>query len=187
MRPLPTCIALCLALLSACTSAPVLSDIALADEHGMQTTLPLGATRFTVVYFLSPQCPLCISYVGSFKALSARFADEGVTFVGVFSGPWTDRSEIAAYKRRHTLEFAMLRDPELRLAHALQATVTPEAFLLDSIGNVLYAGSIDNWVNALGKKKQEVTHHHLADAISAALEGRPISPRRTTAIGCLIE
>ncbi|MGI8893468.1 MAG: redoxin domain-containing protein, partial [Bacteroidia bacterium] len=80
-----------------------------------------------------------------------------------------------------------LADPDKELTRYLKATITPEAFLLDSEKNILYSGRIDNWATALGVKRQITTSHDLDNAIESFINNRQIDIRKTEAIGCLIE
>lgn len=142
---------------------------------------------FTVILFLSPECPLCLNYTLNLRNLREDFSSEKVQFVGVFSGKWFSAEEVRGFRTRYALAFPMLFDDHLALAKQLDATVTPEVFLLDSTGRVLYSGAIDNWVTDLGKKKLEVTEDYLSDAITSALEGEKVKVKKTRAVGCLIE
>lgn len=81
----------------------------------------------------------------------------------------------------------MLLDDGNKLAEVLGATITPEAFVLNSKSEVLYSGKIDNWVNELGNKKLEVSEHYLKNALIAWRYGKPIDPKHTEPKGCLIE
>ncbi|HMO87344.1 MAG TPA: redoxin domain-containing protein, partial [Lacipirellulaceae bacterium] len=52
--------------------------------------------------------------------------------------------EIAAFARRHGIEFPILKDPGARVADLFGATRTPEAFVLDGQRVVRYRGRIDD-------------------------------------------
>lgn len=174
-------------LLASCSNERPLADIVLSDLKGAQSHIDLSSHPLTVIAFLSPECPLCISYSRNLRAINEAFAAQQISFVGVFAGKWFAPQEVRAFATKYELPFLMLLDADNSLATQLGATITPEVFLLNSQGEILYSGSIDNRMNALGKMKQEVTAHYLDDAIAAALNGREISPAKTTAIGCLIE
>jgi peroxiredoxin len=169
-----------------CGKEPI-SSIPLRDLDEQAARIDPSKSPFTVILFLSPECPLCLNYTLNLKELQEDFPSEKVRLVGVFSGKWFSAEEVREFRTRYALAFPMLFDDHLALAKLLDATVTPEVFLLDSTGRVLYSGAIDNWVNDLGKKKLEVTEHYLRDAISAALEWEKVNVRKTRAVGCLIE
>lgn len=176
-----------LPLICGCGGRLAVDQIPLRSLDGESVQIDLSRSTCTVVYFLSPECPLCINYTRNLKQLASDFSSEQVQFIGVFSGKWFSADEVKEYRTKYGLPFQMLMDSDLSLAQLLDATVTPEAFLLDSSGRVLYSGAIDNWMNALGRKKLEVTEHHLHDAITATLAGQKVVVNRTKAVGCLIE
>ena len=76
------------------------------------------------------------------------------------------------------------------LVKALNATVTPEAFVLrmDENGGytVIYQGSVNNLYGSVGNRRQNVTEHHLRDAIRSASAGEAIEVPRRTPFGCFI-
>ncbi len=73
------------------------------------------------------------------------------------------------------------------LTNFLNASVTPECFLLDSNLNILYNGLIDDWIKELGRKRQNIDNNYLEDALSAYLKNKEILNKETKAIGCIIE
>ena len=77
-------------------------------------------------------------------------------------------------------------DGDRRIANRAKATVTPQAVVIDSNGEIRYRGRIDNFYAALGKPRQQVTVHDLRDALDALLTGRPVSNPETKALGCYI-
>lgn len=67
-----------------------------------------------------------------------------------------------------------------------KATVTPEAVVVDRNGEIRYRGRIDNFYADLGKPRQQITQHDLADALNAVLAGKPVLHPETKALGCYI-
>lgn len=169
-----------------CGKEPI-SSIPLRDLDEQAARIDPSKSPFTVILFLSPECPLCLNYTLNLKELQEDFLSEKVQLVGIFSGKWFTAEEVREFRVRYGLTLPMFFDDKLALANVLDATVTPEVFLLDSSGRVLYSGAIDNWVNDLGKKKLEVTEHYLRDAIVSSLNGEEVKVRKTRAMGCLIE
>jgi hypothetical protein len=93
--------------------------------------------------------------------------------------------------RKHLTEYRYggmpaLIDSNRKIANRAHATVTPEAVVIDSRGEIRYRGRIDNFYAALGKPRQQVTVHDLRDALDAVLAGRPVPNPETKALGCTI-
>lgn len=141
----------------------------------------------TVVFFLSPECPLCINYSLTINQLYNEFQNRDIVFYGVFPGTFYKEPEIRAYLKEYRMEVIPLLDPGYALTHTLGARVTPEAFVFDTGGQIAYRGAIDNWVPRLGQKRTVITQHYLADALGALAAGQLPPLRQTQAVGCLIE
>ena len=138
-------------------------------------------------YFLSPECPLCENYSLTINQLREKYPNEEIVFYGVFPGKFFSEEEIQAYMDKFKVQVTVLLDPEYKLRDLFKATVTPEVFLTSGTGELLYKGSIDNWIPALGKKRTIITRHYLDDALASTLAGKPIEVTETKAIGCFIE
>ena len=68
----------------------------------------------------------------------------------------------------------------------VDARVTPEAVVIDSQGNVVYRGRIDDRFVDFGKTRQSPTREDLSLALDAVLAGRAVDVPTTKAIGCFI-
>lgn len=176
-----------LLILAGCATKPNLHDAVLTDVNGSTFTIEPSENALTVIFFLSPECPLCINYTLAMRELEQEFASDSIRFYGVHSREWFSAEEVNEFALKYELEFKMLLDDGNKLAKTLGATITPEVFVLNSKSDVIYSGKIDNWVNDLGKKKLEVSEHYLKNALLAWHNGTPIHPNRTEPKGCLIE
>jgi hypothetical protein len=68
----------------------------------------------------------------------------------------------------------------------LEARVTPEVFLMDAKGELVYNGAFDDRAVRQGRKKYDAQKHYLADAMKAFLRDGAHSPE-VTAVGCIVE
>jgi peroxiredoxin len=143
--------------------------------------------RATVLIFLSPECPLSQNYILTLNSLNRRFADHGVAMYGVFPGKRFSQSEIKEFAESYKPEFALITDHTGRLKDYLEASVTPEAFVLNPDLKIIYSGRIDNWAFSPGKHRRTITEHDLENALSALLQNKAIPKAKTHAVGCLIE
>ncbi|MEM9831985.1 MAG: redoxin domain-containing protein [Bacteroidota bacterium] len=140
----------------------------------------------TVVLFLDPDCPVTQKYGATIRELRKEWESKGVNVIAVYPVVNIDSSTVAEFAQVYRYDFSHLPDPQQQLAKQLTAHTTPEAFLLDSLGQVRYRGAIDNWFYELGRYRRVVTKHYLKDALIAYLQGEPIAVAKTEAIGCLI-
>ena len=77
---------------------------------------------------------------------------------------------------------AILKDEGNKIADALGATRTPEAYFIDASNKLLYHGRIDN-----SRDITQVNSSELRDAIEAALAGKPVPKTTANAFGCSIK
>ena len=170
-----------------CADHPAIHEVALTVLDNSAVSIKPSESALTVIYFLSPECPLCINYTLAMRKLEQEFASDSIKFYGVYSKEWFSANEINEFAIKYELDFEMLLDDGNQLANALGATITPEVFLLNAKSEILYSGKIDDWVNDLGKKKLEVSEHYLKNALLSWQYGKRIDPKRTEPKGCLIE
>lgn len=160
-------------------------NLKLANYDGKSFAFAAYAEQdLTLVMMLAHDCPICQQYAGKLKELSEKSPQMKV--IGVAPSDGETKETIGTFAGKYGFNFPILLDPDNVLAHVLKAKVTPEAFLFDKTGNLLYRGKIDNWFYELGKSRQVVTEHYLDDAISQALAGQPISINKTEPIGCML-
>lgn len=141
--------------------------------------------KWTVLCFLGTECPLARLYGPRLQALSEQFQPDGVSFLGINSNIQDSPAEIDAYGRKHAIEFPMVKDTDQSIAESVGATRTPEVFIVDAAGLVLYQGRIDDQYEP-GVSRAKPTKHNLQDAIQSLVDGTPIAEPKTIGVGCLI-
>lgn len=159
-------------------------DLVIPEKHSEH--LNFGAqTGLTVVIFLAPDCPISQNYSAFLRGYNIEFGDTA-PMTG-FIPPYFDQESIEKFQEKYRIPFALKQDIDLHFSKLLHASVTPEVFLIERSGRVLYRGAIDNWYYELGKHRASVTENYLTDAIRAVVSGEEVKIDSTSAIGCFIE
>ena len=143
--------------------------------------------KATVIVFLLSDCPASQSYTLTLNKLSKKYNTNKISFVGVFPGRYSTDDELKKFKRDYKITFPLLKDPDMILAKNLNAKVGPSCFLINDNGITVYKGRIDDWLYAVGKKRQIVTENNLEDAIKSVINNKPIKISETIPIGCILE
>jgi peroxiredoxin len=143
--------------------------------------------KATVIYFLSPECPLCQSYSLNIKQLKSQFENKGFRFLGIVSGTYFSKTQVKNFIKEYKLSVPVYMDAKASFAKRLGATITPEVFVLGKSKETLYSGRIDNWAYELGRKRKVITEHNLLDALNAIDKKQKIKTTKTKAVGCYIE
>lgn len=140
-----------------------------------------------VLFFISSDCPISNSYAPEIQRLCADFGTKGINCSLVYEDVGIDASSMQKHlhEYRYTGIPAVI-DVRRKIASRARATVTPEAVVVDSRGEIRYRGRIDNFYADLGKPRQQVTAHDLRDALDAVLTGRMVPHPETRALGCAI-
>lgn len=146
----------------------------------------LMGKKATVFITLDPECPFCQLYTQAFKGMAEQYVAQGVKVVGLYPGPFMQQDEAAAFAQEAAFGFPQVMDDQCVLSLALQARVTPECFITDAQGMVIYRGAFDDRAIRQGRKKYEARKHYLADAMDAFLaSGKP--QEEVPAVGCIVE
>jgi peroxiredoxin len=138
-----------------------------------------------VVFFLGTECPINNAYMPRLAELHRKYAPRGVAFVALNSNSQDTPVRIAAHAKEHGIPFPVLKDTANVVADQFGARRTPEAFILDPAGHILYQGRIDDQFG-IGYKRAAPTRHDLAAALDEVLAGEPVSQPLTAVAGCPI-
>ena len=151
---------------------------------GQQTSLSALAhgKRAAVVMFVSTRCPVSNAYNDRMVSLAKKYTAQGVSFVGIDSDQNEPKAEVASFTKAKGFPFPVLVDPGNKVSDAYNAHVTPETYVINSNGVLVYHGRIDNDMDISNAKT-----HELADALDATLAGKPVAKAQTKAFGCSIK
>ncbi len=140
----------------------------------------------SVIIFYSSECPISNAYSTTLNRLVADAPAGLVRCTGACVDPDLTDADVAAHARDFGLKFPVVRDRLGSLASKLNATVTPEAFVIDAAGLVRYHGRIDDQFADRGKANANPATHELRDAIEAVLADREVAVKYVEAVGCPI-
>lgn len=157
----------------------------LQDYRGKVHRLADVESRFVVLAFLGTECPLVKLYGPRLAALQEKYESQGVCFLALNANVQDSVTEIAAYARKHKLEFPILKDLGNKVADQIGAERTPQVFVLDENRLVRYCGRVDDQYG-VGYVREKPQRDDLALALEELLAGKPVSTPATVAPGCHI-
>lgn len=163
-----------------------IANFSLPDVYGKAHELAdFQDSQLIVVAFLGTECPLAKLYGSRLAELADEFESRGVAFLGINANRQDALTEIAAYGRRYSIRFPLLKDTKATVAEAFGASRTPEVFLLDQSRQIRYQGRIDDQYG-VGYSRSAPEREELREAIEAVLAGKQVELVRTEAVGCLL-
>src|SRR3954468_21038019 len=150
--------------------------------------VPALAQSVTATFFIASDCPISNAYAPEISGICKAYAAKGVSCTLAYE----DAKIAGDALQRHLGEYQLLGmtatwDKDRKLADRAHVTITPTAVITDSRGGIRYEGRIDNLYINIGRTRQQVTSHDVADALDAVLAGKPVRQSRTEALGCYIE
>ena len=160
----------------------VFPDFKLPDTSGQEHTLAQYKDKIVVFNFSTPECPCSRSVDGALAELAKAYAEKDVVFLGVNSNFFMDPESLRDYAKYAKIAYPILKDDHVELADAAGAKVTPEIFIKDKNGKVVYHGPPDNRLNPSATP----TVFYLKDALEALTSGKPVPVAEVKPWGCAI-
>lgn len=180
-----------LLLLTFLTASPLIAgeagkkvnDFTLEDYNGTKHSLSeYKSSKAIVLMFIATQCPVSNAYNTRMAELHKDYTSRGVTFIGINSNKQESADEVKNHAKEHGFEFTILKDWNNVVADKLEASVTPEVYVLNPGLEVLYHGRIDD-----SQRENRVSSKDLRAALDRVLSGKPVEVETTKAFGCTIK
>ena len=144
-------------------------------------------TKAVVLVFISTDCPIANALIPCLKEMAANYSGKGVKFFFVHSTIDTTQSSARTHAEAYGIAIPIVLDEDQTLAKAVDAKVTPEAFVIvRGQASAAYRGAINNLYVDYGKKRRAATEHFLRKALDDVLAGNPPGQPETKPIGCFI-
>lgn len=144
--------------------------------------------RAQLVVFTCNHCPYVKGSDEMLLKIVRSFEKDGLKTVAISSNdavqyPEDSFEKMAEKSRTMNLPFPYLYDESQEVARKFDAACTPELFLFDASGSLVFHGTVSN----SPRHPQEVTADYLTPAISQLLEGQKPDPAFVHPIGCSIK
>lgn len=157
----------------------------LQDQNGKDVSLSDYAGKIVVVEWTNPECPVVQGHYKSktMTTLAAQYKPQDVIWLAVNSTKDATNAEDLAWAKQNNIDYPILNDVTGATGHTYKATNTPQMFIIDKTGKVVYDGAIDN--DPQGTKGAEHVNY-VAKALDEVLAGKPVSIAETKAYGCAV-
>jgi thioredoxin-related protein len=165
------------------------ADVKMKDASGKEVTLKDAAKENgLLVMFTCNTCPYVIKNQGRTKEICQYASSKGIGVIllnsneGARQGP-DSFDEMKEYAKGQSYGWYYAVDQNNELADAFGATRTPECYLFDKSGKLVYHGAIDD--NPGDNSK--VNRKHLQQAMNEATSGKEVSVKTSKSVGCSIK
>jgi peroxiredoxin len=170
-------------------------EFSLPDLDGKQVSLAQFKGKPVVLEWFNPGCPFVrASHTkGSLKTTAATESAKGVTWLAINSGGAGKQGAGAEASRKGTTEFAMqhpvLLDESGSVGKLYGAERTPQMYVINAEGVLVYRGAIDNAPDGEGQSPEGGGKlvNYVASALDAVRTGGAVATAETKPYGCTVK
>jgi peroxiredoxin len=164
------------------------------DSNGKQQSLSNYKGKFVVLEWHNQGCPYTKKHYesGNMQKLQKEWTGKGVVWLTVISsaqgtqGFVTPTQENEYLKTMNAVPTAVLMDPGGTLGHLYGAKTTPQMFIIDPSGTLIYNGAIDDHPTS-DKSDIPNSKNYVTTALTEATSGKPVTEAVTRPYGCSVK
>jgi peroxiredoxin len=169
-------------------------DFTLTDLDGKTVALADAKGKVVVLEWFNPSCPFVqrAHTKGSLAGMAEKQAANGVVWLAINSGaPGRDGTGVETNREAqkvYGLPHPILLDESGKVGKAYGATNTPNMFVIDAKGTLVYRGAIDNSPDGEGRSPEGGTLvNYVAQALEDVVAGRAVRTPSTKPYGCSVK
>lgn len=165
------------------------ADVKMKDISGKEISLKEAKKKnCLLVMFSCNTCPYVIKNQQRTNEISKYALDKNIGVVLINSneaqrGDEDSYEAMKEYAKEQGYSWYYVVDKNSELADAFGAKRTPETFLFDKDGKLVYHGAIDDNPTNAGS----VSRKHLKEAIDEAVSGKEVTVKTSRSVGCGIK
>jgi len=169
-------------------------EFTLTDSNGQSHNLSDFKGKFVVLEWLNHGCPFVVKHYESdnMQSLQREYTGRDVVWLSIVSsapgkqGHMSPEETNAAIAEKNAAPTAVLLDEDGTVGKLYDAKVTPEMFIINPEGILVYQGAIDD------KSSTDVADvagakNYVKQALDELLSGQEVSEPTTKAYGCSVK
>lgn len=172
-------------------SAPDFTGI---DSNGQTHTLASYRGKYVVLEWHNNGCPYTIKHYdsGNMQALQKKWTAKGIVWFTVISsapgkqGYVTAKEENAYMQKMQAAPTAAILDPSGKIGRMYEARTTPDMYIIDPQGKLIYEGAIDDHPT-VDQADIKISKNYVDEALTAAINGKPVQNAVTRPYGCSVK
>jgi glutathione peroxidase-family protein len=169
-------------------------DFTLQDISGKKHELSDYKGKYVVLEWVNFGCPFVKKHYGSenMQKLQKEFAEKGVVWLSICSSaPGKQGNETPEAAQKGISEYgwaasAYLVDRDGKVGKLYNAKTTPEMFVVNPEGTLIYAGAIDDKPTP-DPSTVNGSNNYVKAALTEAKAGKPVSVSATKPYGCSVK
>lgn len=166
----------------------------LNDLFGERVNLGDFRGRWVVLEWNNPNCPFVMKHYtsGNMQSLQKRYTGEDVAWFTInstapgHSDHMTNDVKAGWIREQRAVPTAVLVDASGQVGRAYNARTTPQMYVIDPQGKLVYAGAIDDKRSANPADIKTATNY-VVQALAEARGGKSVSVASTQPYGCSVK
>lgn len=169
-------------------------NFTLKDTSGKEHSLSDFSGKVVVLEWVNHGCPFVVKHYasGNMQNLQAAAAEDGVVWLSICSSAPGKQGHMSAEDAAKKTEelgskaAAYLLDEDGTVGRLYGATTTPEMFIINAKGILVYKGAIDDKPTA-SQADIEGAKNFVTAALTEIKAGKPVSVSETRPYGCSVK
>ncbi len=164
------------------------------DSNGKTQSLDEYRGRYVVLEWHNHDCPFTRKHYesGNMQSLQKLWTGKGVVWLTVISsapgqeGYMTPAEENSYMKKVDAVPTATILDPTGVIGREYNAKTTPDMFVINPEGKLIYAGAIDDHPST-NKGDIKNSKNYVSEALTEAMAGKQVGTAVTPPYGCSVK
>jgi len=169
-------------------------EFTLTDSNGQSHNLSDFKGKFVVLEWLNHGCPFVQKHYdgGNMQGLQKEYTGKDVVWLSIASsapgkqGHMSPEETNKAKEEKGSAATAILIDEDGTVGKLYDAKVTPELYVINPEGTLVYMGAIDD-KKSVDAADVAGAKNYVKQALDEALAGNPVSEPATEAYGCSVK
>lgn len=169
-------------------------EFSLPAADGATYSLKQFRGKYVVLEWTNDGCPFVKKHYdsGNMQALQKEFTGKDVIWLSICSSAEGKQGYHSAEEWRKikeewdSHETAILLDPSGKVGLLYGAKTTPDMFIVDPAGKIIYKGAIDDHSSA-DSSDIPTSVNYVRQALTQALSGKPVEVAQTKPYGCSVK
>jgi hypothetical protein len=169
-------------------------EFTLTDSNGQSHNLSDFKGKFVVLEWLNHGCPFVQKHYdgGNMQGLQKEYTGKDVVWLSIVSsapgkqGHMSPEETNKAKEEKGSAATAILIDEDGTVGKLYDAKVTPELYVINPEGTLVYMGAIDD-KKSVDAADVAGAKNYVKQALDEALAGNPVSEPATEAYGCSVK
>ena len=172
----------------------VAPDFKGVDSNGKTHTLAEYRGKYVVLEWANKGCPFEQKHYnsGNMERLQREWTGKGVVWLSVLSSAPGEQGNVTPAEENDYLRTmkaaptAAILDPSGTIGRLYSAKTTPDMFVIDPQGKIVYEGAIDDQPTPDPASLKDAKNY-VSAALEAAMAGRPVAVPVTRSYGCSVK